>query len=147
MAAVLRILPLVLFASACCVFAGCEKESPSGAAKSGNSPVAGTVQLEIQFNSDRKNIKVAVPCSADSTVFTILERARNMGDLKFKSSGLAAKDKFVTSIDGVDNLASAGDNWVYRVNEELGDKSSGLYSVSPGDQVFWVFGKYSGDSE
>lgn len=143
MVPVIRLIFLSLFAGTICVTFGCEEGTKSGDAKLDNSPVAGTVQLEIEFNSSRKNINVDVPCSADSTVFTILERARNLGDLKFKSAGSSADKKFVTSIGGVDNLAANGDNWVFRVNGKLGDKSSGIYSVKPGDEVLWSFGKYS----
>jgi hypothetical protein len=132
------------FVFGCAIYAvvGCQNSSPSENAKLDHSSAAGTVELEIEFNSDRKSIKVDVPCSADSTVFTILQRAQKMGDLKFDATGLADDMKFVTSIGGVDNLAAAGDNWVYRVNEKLGDKSSGIYPVEPGDHVHWAFGKY-----
>ena len=51
---------------------------------------------------------------------------------------------FPTIGEAVDQ-ASAGDNWVYRVNGVLGDKSSGLYRVNPGDHVIWGFGKYSAE--
>ena len=69
--------------------------------------------------------------------------AQKNGELDFESTGREADKKFVTSIGGVDNLVAAGDNWVYRVNGKLGDKSSGLYPVEPGDELLWVFGKYS----
>lgn len=105
------------------------------------STAAGTVQLRIDFQSEKKEIDVRIPCSEDSTVFTILERAQNLGDVKFESRG-EGETAFVTSIGGVENQAAAGDNWVYRVNGELGDKSCGVFSVKPGDEVLWVFGKY-----
>jgi hypothetical protein len=138
----LRVFSWVLFACAICFACGCEKTSQSGAVIDDNSPVIGNVQLEIEFNSERENIKIEVPCTSDSTVFTVLELAQKNGELKFESNGRGADMRFVTSIGGVDNLAAAGDNWVYRVNGKLGDKSSGLYSVKPGDDVLWVFGEY-----
>ncbi|MFK7769902.1 MAG: DUF4430 domain-containing protein [Mariniblastus sp.] len=103
--------------------------------------VAGTVDLEINFNSDKRTISASVPCSADSTVFTVLERAQNLGDVKFESRG-SGETAFVNSIGGVENAGASGDNWVYRVNGELGDKSCGVYSVKPGDKIEWRFGKY-----
>ena len=139
----LRDFSLVLLACTICFACGCEKTAQSGAVIGDSLPAIGNVQLEIKFNSDRENIKIEVPCTSDSTVFTILERARKNGELDFESTGREADKKFVTSIGGVDNLVSAGDNWVYRVNGKLGDKSSGLYPVEPGDEVLWVFGKYS----
>ena len=107
-----------------------------------DAKVAGTVDLEIDFQSEKKKIQVAVPCSADSTVFSILTRAQNLGDLKFESRGSSPESRFVTSIGGVENQAAAGDNWVFRVNGELADRGCGEISVRPGDQVQWMFGEY-----
>ncbi len=125
-----------------CLASGCEQTGTS-TARLDTGKVAGTVQLVIEFKSDRKNISVDVPCSADSTVYTILERAQNLGDVKYKATGQTDPAfTFVNSIGGVDNLAAKGDNWIYSVNGELGDKSSALYEVKPGDEVTWTFGKY-----
>ncbi len=107
-----------------------------------DAKVAGTVDLEIDFQSDKETIRVFIPCSADSTVFSILTRAKNLGDLDFESRGGDPTTKFVTSICGVENQAAAGDNWVFRVNGELADRGCGDFVVEPGDQVQWVFGKY-----
>ncbi len=122
------------------ILAGCD--SRPAAQKSSSSRVdTGTVQLEIDFGGRQKKISMDVPCSADSTVFQILERAREMADFSFSSTG-TGETVFVRSIDGVENEGSDGDNWVYRVNEELGDRSCGVYPVQPGDRVLWVLGEY-----
>lgn len=136
-----RVVTLMVVCCALTLFTGCQKSSAPGV-PGGQTVVAGTVELEVVFKPERENLQVVVPCSADSTVFSILQRAENMGDLKFESIGLSDEMKFVTSIDGIDNQAGSGDNWVYRVNGKLGDKSSGVYDVHPGDQIQWTFGKY-----
>ena len=123
-----------------CVLTGCGGMNSSTLEYGAEQKTAGTVRLEIDFNSDRKPISVAIPCSSDSTVFSILERARNLGDLKFRSTGTGDL-AFVNSIGGVKNQP-ASNNWVYRVNGKLADKSSGAYAVKPGDQIQWVFGTY-----
>ncbi len=107
-----------------------------------DAKVVGTVDLEIDFQSQKKNIQVAIPCSADSTVFSILTRAHNLGDLTFESRGSGPASRFVTSICDVENQAAAGDNWVFRVNGELADRGCGEISVRPGDQIQWIFGDY-----
>ena len=108
-----------------------------------DAKVAGTVDLEIDFRSQEKEkIQVAIPCSADSTVFSILTRAQNLGDVEFESRGSGPDSRFVTSIGGVANQAAGGDNWVFRVNGELADRGCGELSVRPGDQVQWIFGEY-----
>ncbi len=116
-----------------------------------NSPaapevVAGTVELRVDFTGEKKDMKVKVPCSADSTVFSILQRAKNMGDLDFDSQG-AGSTAFVHSIDGVMNAGRRGNNWVFRVNEQLAKESCGSLVVAPGDVIEWKFGKYEPDPE
>ena len=80
-------------------------------------------------------------CSADSTVFTILQRAAKMDDLQFDSQG-SGSTAFVHSIDGVMNAGGRGKNWVYRVNDLLVNESCGLKGVVPGDQIKWKYGEY-----
>ena len=143
MVSVARIMFLSLFVCLIWINLGCQQQANRpDIVEPKNVVVIGMVELEIEFNSDRENILCSVPCSADSTVYEVLEVARSQGDLDFSSTGQVAEMRFVKSIGGVENLAAAGDNWVYRVNGKLGDKSSGLFSVSPGDRVVWAFGKY-----
>ncbi len=135
------LLPLAMVLA----LSGCnQQKSQSGTGVlDSQAPVAGTVQLEIDFQSDRENVDADIPCSADSTVFTILQRAQNLGDVEFKAIGTDKPEStFVRSIGGVDNLAGAGDNWVFSVNGEMGKKGAALVAVKPGDEVTWVFGKY-----
>ena len=117
--------------------------SPTASDVTGSSSeaVAGTVQLLVDYAGEKKNRKIKVPCSADSTVFTILQRAKNMGDLEFDFQG-AGSTAFVHSIDGMMNTGRRGKNWVFRVNEELATESCGSLVVAPGDVIEWKFGEY-----
>ena len=99
----------------------------------------GTVMVEIDFGSEKRMKSIPVVCSPDSTVLMSLERAQNMKMLKFESRG-SGETAFVSAIDGVANEGSDGRNWIYRVNEKLGDKSAGIYAVGPGDTISWSFG-------
>lgn len=65
-----------------------------------------------------------------------------MGDVKFESSG-SGETAFVKAIDGVENEKAAGDNWTFKVNGKLGDRSSGVFELKPGDDVVWRFGAYA----
>jgi hypothetical protein len=107
---------------------------------SDNEVVAGTVDLFVDFTGERANVKVSVPCSADSTVFQILERASKMGDLEFDSQG-SGGTAFVHAINGVMNQRARGKNWVFRVNDEVAHESCGTFEVSPGDRIEWRFGE------
>ncbi len=117
---------------------GCERsDSPID----DNGTIVGSVQLEIDFRSDREKLTLQIPCASDSTVLSVLQSAKETGDLEFSFTG-RGETAFVKSIGGVENQAAEGDNWVYRVNGDLGDRSCGKFSVKPDDHVLWVFGKY-----
>jgi hypothetical protein len=120
------------------LIAGCE---PTENPIDDNGAIVGSVQLEIDYRSDRDKLTLKVPCTSDSTVLSVLQQAKKSGDLEFVSTG-RAETAFVRSISGVENQAAEGDNWVYRVNGDLGDRSCGKFSVKPDDHVLWVFGKY-----
>lgn len=99
----------------------------------------GTVVLEVDFGGKKTSKTIDVVCSPKSTVLSSLERAQNMKKLEFKFRG-TGETAFVTSIDGVDNEGADGENWTYRVNDELGDRSAGILGVKPGDTILWSFG-------
>lgn len=99
----------------------------------------GTVTVEVDFGSDKRAKSIDVVCSPDSTVLDSLERAQNTNELKFEHSG-SGETAFVNSIDGVKGKGAEGGNWTFRVNDQLGDKSAGIYEVKPGDVISWKFG-------
>ena len=109
-------------------------------AKSGRDIDIGTVTLAIDFGGDKRSKSIDVVCSPESTVLLSLERAQNMNKLKVDVRG-TGETAFLNSIDGVGNEGASGKNWVYRVNDELGDKSAGVYPVKPGDAISWTYGK------
>lgn len=128
---------------------GCDPEPTLDAQRSVDSAgevVAGTVQLQVDFSGEKKNMSVKVPCSADSTVFQILQRAQNQGDLDFDSQG-SGGTAFVHSIDGVMNSGRRGKNWTFRVNEQLAKESCGSLAVVPGDVIEWKFGDYEPEAD
>lgn len=52
------------------------------------------------------------------------------------------KTALLLRIDDLRNAGAAGKNWVYRVNDQLGDRSFRLFSLEPGDAVLWRFEEY-----
>ena len=134
-----RIAKLIIFSTV--VFAplmgGCESPSSNSA-----TTQTGTVILEIDFNGRAVDKTINVQCSSDSTVLSILQRADERGAVDFTFTG-SGKSAFITAIDGVVNEKANGDNWVYRVNGELGNRGSGDSTVKAGDTILWRFGKYS----
>lgn len=110
---------------------------------SGASGRLATCNVEIVFGRKFDTKTFDIPCSAsnDSTVISILERSHNMSEIKLQSTG-SGETAFVVAIDDVKNEGASGDNWVYYVNDQLGDRGSGVYEIVPGDKIRWSFGKY-----
>jgi hypothetical protein len=121
---------------------GCQTESrPIERADSGDTMTLGTVQLQIDFAGKREPISLSVPCSANSTVLTSLQRAQDQGDLEFKSIG-SGPAAFVVSIEGIKNADQQGRNWVFRINGIMANLGCGAFRVTPGDEIQWEFGEY-----
>lgn len=114
---------------------GCDSSGKS----TGVQRDVGTVSLKIDFGGDKKSEMIDVVCSPESTVLSTLERAQNMNKLKVKFRG-SGETAFVTSIGGVENEGADGQNWIFLVNDELGDRSAGVFEVQPGDTISWSFG-------
>ena len=49
---------------------------------------------------------------------------------------------FLYKIDDLENQGGRGMNWIFRVNNTLGDRSFAVHRLKPGDTVLWRFGKY-----
>ena len=99
----------------------------------------GTVDLVVDFGAAAEKISVQIPCSEDSTVLDILQRAELSGELKLQSSG-AGETAFVQSINGVGESNTSDEYWTYLLNGELAKTRSGVTEVDPNDEVQWRFG-------
>jgi len=150
----------ILLAVCLCLPIGCERPGPdSGKQGLGqtNSPAPTTaipqvaraeqppakidVEVEIDFKNSTPPLTGKVTLEKDQTAFAALENFARQKELKvdFKGQG---ETLFVMGIGEVTNQGAGGINWTYRVNGELGDRSSGIFSLKPGDKVLWIFGKY-----
>ncbi len=150
----------ILLAVCLCLPIGCERPGPdSGKQGPGqtSSPaptktipqVAATeqppaiieVDVEIDFKNSTPPLTGKVTLEKDQTAFAALENFARQKELKvdFKGQG---ETLFVMGIGEVANQGAGGINWTYRINGELGDRSSGIFSLKPGDKVLWIFGKY-----
>ena len=150
----------ILFTACLCLPIGCERPGTEGgnqASRQANSASPATttpqpaateqppaeieVEVEIDFKNSTPAINGKVTLEKDQTAFGALEKFASQRDLKvnFKGQG---ETLFVMGIGEVANQGADGINWTYRVNGELGDRSSGIFSLKPGDKVLWIFGKY-----
>lgn len=103
----------------------------------------GMFRLKIDFPGDDDS-QWDLPWNEDLTVLGALKQAKARHGLDFSYRG-SQDTVFLTAIDGVENEGSGGDNWVYRVNGDLGDRSCGVLTIFSGDEVVWRFGSYSVD--
>lgn len=103
----------------------------------------GQVELKIDLPKG-DDISIEANCYADSTVFSIMRDAKESGLLEFESRG-SADTLFLTSIAGVENSGAGKGNWSFKVNGDLGDKSSGVFEIKPDDKIEWSFGSVSFD--
>jgi len=103
-------------------------------------PSSTRVSLRIKFG-DGKEKSVTLAVSGEMTVADFLMEAQKKERLTFKMKG-EGKTAFLTEIDGVKNEGGLGKNWVFRVNDELGDRSFAVFPVKAGDKIEWKFDTY-----
>ena len=104
----------------------------------------GTVSLVIDFpeGSQQTDLDLSVGCSADSTVFEVLQRAEKAGDLKVDHSSNVLQESASIYLKGINGVAEAnGKSWTFYVNDELAKESCGTCSVKPDDKIRWVYGQ------
>ena len=93
--------------------------------------------MTVQTAVDAPAKTFTLPFQDGLTAFGILQAA----EVPVVSSG-SGETCFVSEIDGIENEGSSGDNWIFMINQELGDRSSDAIALKPGDQVLWRFGDY-----
>ncbi len=126
---------------------GCERpaenRSPVKATDQVAPEVATTldVEVEVDFQNETPVVRGAIELPPGTTAFSALEALAEANKLAVESTG-DGETRFVVAIGPVANQGAGGDNWTYRVNGQLGDRSSGIFQLKPGDKVLWVFGKY-----
>lgn len=100
-----------------------------------------TIDVCIAFQGRRGDVTEKLNLRVPATALDALRETAKLHNIEVKTQG-AGDTAFVTSVGGVENLGAKGDNWTYRVNDQLGDRSSGVFNVQDGDKVTWMFGKY-----
>jgi hypothetical protein len=102
---------------------------------------ADTVKLVIDYGDGVEKHFTQLAYKKDMTVLDAVRTAEKHAHgikAEVRSSGSTA---FLTQIDDVKNQGS-GKNWVYRVNDKLGDRSIGIHKLQAGDAVLWRFQEF-----
>jgi hypothetical protein len=100
------------------------------------------VSLQIQIAGQKTPKRVdGIPYHKGMTVLELMEYTKQKKKVTFTYRGNQST-AFLMSIDGVKNKGARGDNWIFRVNNNLGKKSFGVTKLKAGDEVTWTYGKY-----
>ncbi len=115
------------------------QDSPSTA-----TPSVEGVRLVVKYGDGVEKHFTRLPWSEGATVLDVLQAAaRHPRGIRFKHRGDGAT-LLVTQIDDLANESGLGEghNWIYRVNDRMGERSAGICPVQPGDTVLWSFERY-----
>ena len=138
---------LALFALVLPWAGGCDRSGEAQKSKTSSDamaePLAASFEVEVtvDYRNSQPALEGKVKLLAGATAFSALEAFGNESGIAVQSTG-EGETKFVVAIGDVVNLGAKGDNWTYRVNGQLGDRSAGIYQLKTGDKVSWIFGKY-----
>ncbi|HVZ94893.1 MAG TPA: DUF4430 domain-containing protein [Phycisphaerales bacterium] len=109
-----------------------------------DDPKPKTISLTIDYSDGFQKRYTALPWKENMTVMDALDAAKaHPRPITYESSG-AGKNAFVKKIDDLTNQGGEGDkkNWLYTVNKKFADKSAGVWTLNPGDDILWHFGPY-----
>lgn len=104
-------------------------------------PEKKAVTLIVDYGDGVEKRFTALTAAKDATVLDLLNAAqKHPRGIRFEYKG-KGETGLLTQIDDVKN-EGAGRNWIYRVNDKLGDRSFAVFPVQAGDVVLWKFIEY-----
>jgi len=104
----------------------------------------GSVSLVVDFSDDSQqdDLDFQVGCSADATVFEVLQRAEKEGGLKIEHASSVVQGSASIFVNGFNGVVNAeGKFWTYYVNDELAKEGCGTCMIKPDDKIRWVYGQ------
>ena len=101
-----------------------------------------TAKLTIDYGDGVQKQFTSLAWREGMTVLDLLNAAkRHRRGITFRYRG-SDSIALLTKIDDLKNQGGRGENWIYRVNGKLGNRSFSTKKISPSDHVLWKFGKY-----
>ena len=101
-----------------------------------------TVSLTFDYADGVEKRFKQIPWRKGMTVLDVMKYAKKHArGITYNQSG-SGSIAFIKQIDDLKNQGRRGKNWVYRVNNKLGDTSFAIYALKAGDAVLWKFDKY-----
>ena len=100
------------------------------------------VRLVIDFGDGVEKHFTQLQWKDKMTVLDAMQQARqHRRGIRFEHRGKGAT-LLLTQVDDVKNQGSGGENWIYRVNQKVGDRSIAIYPLKSGDTILWKFETY-----
>jgi hypothetical protein len=110
--------------------------------KRDTQPKKPIVILTIDYGDGAQKRFPTIPWKKEMTVLTTLEwAAKHPRGIAFQLRGKGATT-LISKIDDLKNSGADEKNWIFRVNDELGDRSCGVFPVKVGDRILWRFERY-----
>ena len=101
-----------------------------------------TIELTIDYGDGVKKQFAALNWKSGMTVLDAMKKAKkHPHGITFKSQG-SGSIAMLTKIDDLKNQGGRGKNWIYWINDKIGDRSFAVKSLSPSDHVLWKFARY-----
>lgn len=107
-------------------------------------PEAATVRLVVDYGDGVEKHFTRIAWKPEMTVLDAMEQAkRSKRGITFDYRG-RGETAFIMKIDDLKNEGGGRDsgNWSFSVNNELAEKSFGIYEPKKGDVIVWKFGPY-----
>lgn len=96
------------------------------------------VRLVIDYGDGVEKHFTRLTVTGQVTCLELMQQAKkHKRGISFKHQGKGAT-ALLLEIDGVKNEGN-GKNWVFRINDQLGDRSFGIATVKAGDTLKWSF--------
>lgn len=100
------------------------------------------VTLTIDYGDGAQKRFPTITWRDKMTVLGALEwAAKHPHGIHFSGKGKGST-KLISKIDDLKNSGADGKNWVFRVNDKLGDRSCGVFPIKANDRILWRFERY-----
>ena len=105
-------------------------------------PPSKPVVLIVDYGDRSQKHFNQIPWQRGMTVLGALQFARqHPRGIRYQYQGKAATALLI-KIDDLPNRGQRSRNWIFRVNNKLGDRSFAVFELKPGDTVLWKFQAY-----
>ncbi len=102
-----------------------------------------TVELIVDYGDGARKSSGALPWRERLTVRAVMDEAKDHPHGITYSAHGTGEQAILTKLDDLENQTGANaKDWLFYVNDRMGDKSFDAWTVRPGDVILWKFAVY-----